>query len=93
MTVVVEPKYSFTYEGVTTNIYHANKGEGLPKHEHLYSHATMCHSGSCIVRKENKEFVINKEHTPVNLKEKEWHEIEALEDNTVFVNIFSSNKN
>jgi hypothetical protein len=93
MTVVVEPKYSFIYEGVTTNIYHANKGEGLPKHEHLYSHATMCHSGSCIVRKENKEFVINKEHTPVNLKEKEWHEIEALEDNTVFVNIFSSNKN
>jgi quercetin dioxygenase-like cupin family protein len=93
MTVVVEPKYSFTYEGVTTNIYHANKGEGLPKHEHLYSHATMCHSGSCIVRKENKEFVINKERTPVNLKENEWHEIEALEDNTVFVNIFSSNKN
>jgi hypothetical protein len=93
MTVVVEPKYSFTYEGVTTNIYHANKGEGLPKHEHLYAHATMCHSGSCVVRKENKEFVINKERTPVNLKENEWHEIEALEDNTVFVNIFSSNKN
>jgi hypothetical protein len=52
----------------------------------------MCHSGSCIVRKENKEFIINKEHTPVNLKEKEWLEIEALEDNTVFVNIFGQLK-
>ena len=92
MVINIPPKYSFDYESTTINIFHANKGEGLPKHEHLYSHATMCHSGSCIVRKENKEFVINKEHTPVNLKENEWHEIEALEDNTVFVNIFSQGK-
>jgi hypothetical protein len=92
MTILVEPKYSFNYEGASINIFHANKGEGLPKHEHIYAHATMCHSGSCIVRKENKEFVINKEHTPVNLKENEWHEIEALEDNTVFVNIFGQLK-
>jgi len=26
---------------------------------------------------------------PVNLKAAEWHEIEALEDNTVFINIFA----
>jgi hypothetical protein len=92
MVINIPSKYSFNYEGTTINIFHANKGEGLPKHEHIYAHATMCHSGSCIVRKENKEFVINKDHTPVNLKEKEWHEIEALEDNTVFVNIFAENK-
>jgi hypothetical protein len=92
MVINIPSKYSFNYEGTTINIFHANKGEGLPKHEHIYAHATMCHSGSCVVRKENKEFVINKDHTPVNLKEKEWHEIEALEDNTVFVNIFAENK-
>jgi hypothetical protein len=92
MVINIPSKYSFNYEGTTINIFHANKGEGLPKHEHIYAHATMCHSGSCIVRKENKEFVINKEHTPVNLKENQWHEIEALEDNTVFVNIFAENK-
>lgn len=90
MTELINAKYSFKYNNTLISIYHANKGEGLPKHDHLYSHATMCHSGSCIVRKENKEFVINKEHTPVNLKKEEWHEIEALEDNTVFVNISSS---
>jgi hypothetical protein len=92
MTFPIAPKYMFTYEGANVAIFHANKGEGLPRHEHIYAHATMCHSGSCVVRKENKEFVINKDHTPVNLKEKEWHEIEALEDNTVFVNIFAENK-
>ena len=92
MTFPISPKYSFNYDGASINIYHANKGEGLPKHEHEFAHSTMCHSGSCIVRKKNKEFIINKEHTPVNLKEKEWHEIEALEDNTVFVNILAENK-
>jgi quercetin dioxygenase-like cupin family protein len=92
MTIHINPKYNFTYEGATIAIFHANKGEGLPKHEHKYAHATMCNSGSCIVRKENKEFVINKQHNPINLKENEWHEIEALEDDTVFVNIFGSNK-
>jgi hypothetical protein len=29
---------------------------------------------------------------PVNLKANEWHEIEALEDGTVFCNVFAENK-
>jgi hypothetical protein len=92
MTKMIIPQFMFNYDGVNVNIYHANKGEGLPKHDHLYAHATMCHSGSCIVRKENKEVIINKNSKPLNLKEDQWHEIEALEDNTVFVNIFSQGK-
>jgi quercetin dioxygenase-like cupin family protein len=88
MTLQVHPKYSFNYKGAYINIYHANKGEGLQKHEHTYPHATMCNSGSCIVRKENKKILLNKNVTPINLKENEWHEIEALEDNTVFINIY-----
>ena len=77
------PKHSFVYDGARVNIYHANKGEGLPKHAHTYAHATMCHSGSCAVRKEGKEVIVTKETQPINLKEIEWHEIEALEDGTV----------
>ena len=92
MTIAVMPKHTFNYDGVEVNIYHANKGEGLPKHEHIYAHASMCHSGSCIIRKENKEVIINKHSKPINLKQNEWHEIEALEDNTVFVNIFAEGK-
>jgi quercetin dioxygenase-like cupin family protein len=92
MTIAVMPKHSFNYDGVEVAIYHSNKGEGLPKHSHIYAHATMCHSGSCIVRKENREVIINKDSKPLNLKQNEWHEIEALEDNTVFVNIFAEGK-
>ena len=86
------PKHSFVYDGARVNIYHANKGEGLPKHAHTYAHATMCHSGSCAIRKEGKEVVVTKDTQPINLKEIEWHEIEALEDGTVFANMFAEGK-
>lgn len=92
MTISVNPKHSFVYDGAVINIYHANKGEGLPKHEHFYSHATFCASGSCVIRKDGKEFIIKKETKPLNLRANEWHEIEALEDQTVFVNVFSEAK-
>jgi hypothetical protein len=29
---------------------------------------------------------------PANLKASEWHEIEALEDGTVFINVFAESK-
>jgi hypothetical protein len=85
--------HSFTYDGVRINIYHANKGEGLPMHGHEYSHATMCASGSCLVSLENgKSKVANKRTMPINLLAGMQHEIEALEDNTVFLNVFAEGK-
>jgi quercetin dioxygenase-like cupin family protein len=92
VTIAVGPKHTFTYDGAVLNIYHANKGQGLPRHDHRYAHATFCTSGRCIVRKENKELIMDKTTTPVNLLENEWHEIEALEDETVFVNLFAEYK-
>lgn len=88
----VDPRFSVTQDGTTLNVYHANAGEGLPRHEHLYSHLTMCHAGRCAVRKEGRELVMTKDTQPVNLVENEWHEIEALEDGTVFVNVFAEGK-
>lgn len=79
---------SYTYNSTTFNVYHANAGEGLPKHDHTYDHLSSCQAGSCIIRKEGKELVLTKNSDPVNLVANEWHEIEALEDNTIFVNIF-----
>jgi quercetin dioxygenase-like cupin family protein len=90
--ITVAPKHDFTYDGATVRVYHANKGEGLPKHEHIYSHVTMCNAGLCLVTKENKSLVMDKNTQPVNLIANEWHEIEALEDGTVFVNIFAEGK-
>jgi quercetin dioxygenase-like cupin family protein len=92
MIQAIEPKHKFVYDGASINIYHANKGEGLPKHEHIYSHATMCHAGSCLVSLKGRSYTINKNSTPLNLPANEWHEIEALEDETVFVNVFAEGK-
>lgn len=85
-------RHSVTYDGATVNVYHANKGEGLPRHEHAYAHLTMCHAGSCVVRKEKGQRIIDKNSMPLNLAANEWHEIEALEDGTVFVNVFAEGK-
>lgn len=90
--IVTFPKHTFVYDGAQLNVYHVNKGEGLPQHSHTYSHATMCNAGSIVVRKEGKELVMTKDTQPVNLIADEWHEIEALEDGTVFVNVFAEGK-
>tara|TARA_R110000868_G_scaffold272773_2_gene532023 strand:- start:11281 stop:11562 length:282 start_codon:yes stop_codon:yes gene_type:complete len=92
MTTSVSPRHSLTYDGTILNIFHANKGEGLPQHSHAYAHATCCHAGSIIVRKEGRNLTMTKDTQPVNLTADEWHEIEALEDGTVFVNIFAESK-
>lgn len=92
MTTPITPVHSVTYDGAVINIYHANAGEGLPRHEHAYAHLTMCHAGSCIIRKENRKVIVTKDTQPINLRAAEWHEIEALEDGTVFVNVFAEGK-
>lgn len=85
-------RYEVVQDGYRMTVFHADKGYGLPKHQHENSHLTICHSGSCVVRMENKEFVMTKNTQPVNLPANKWHEIEALEDETVFVNMFAEGK-
>jgi hypothetical protein len=88
----IAPTHSVTYDGATMNVYHANKGQGLPSHSHTFSHLIMCHAGSCMVRKEGKELLMTKMTQPVNLLADGWHEIESMEDGTVFVNVFAEGK-
>jgi len=92
MIIDKKPKHSFGYDGGLISIWHVNKGEGLPKHSHLFAHATFCCSGSCMIRKENRELIITPESQPISLVANEWHEIEALEDDTVFVNAWAEGK-
>ena len=92
MTTRVAPKFAVNQNGTSVAVYHANTGEGLPRHDHDYSHLTMCHAGSIIVRKHGRELVMTKDTQPVNLTAHEWHEIEALEDGTVFVNLFAEGR-
>lgn len=90
--MAVAPRHMVTYDGAVLNVYHCNKGQGLPQHDHAYSHLTICHADKCIIRKEGRELVMTKDTQPVNLTAGEWHEIEALEDGTVFVNVFAEGK-
>jgi quercetin dioxygenase-like cupin family protein len=92
MTTPAAPMHNLTYDGVVLNVFHANKGEGLPQHSHAYAHATCCHAGSLIVRTEGRSLTMTKDTQPVNLTAGKWHEIEALEDGTVFVNVFTAGK-
>jgi quercetin dioxygenase-like cupin family protein len=86
------PRFAVTQDGTTLNIYHVEAGEGLPKHSHVFSHLTVCHAGSIRVSNERRSLVMTKDTQPVNLVADEWHEIEALEDGTVFVNVFAEGK-
>jgi quercetin dioxygenase-like cupin family protein len=86
-------KHDFLYQKTCVRVYHANKGAGLPSHSHEYSHATMCNAGSCLVNLEGRSYTMTKNSQPINLPAGEWHEIVALEDNTVFVNVFAEGKN
>jgi quercetin dioxygenase-like cupin family protein len=88
----INPTHQFTYDGAQLNIFHANLGEGLSKHSHVYSHATVCHNGSCLVTLEGRSYIIDKNSQPLNLPGNQWHEIEALENNTVFCNVFAEGK-
>ena len=92
MISIGPPTQQFSFNGVSFSVYHVNKGEGISRHEHDFNHLTICHSGSIVIRKENKEVIANKESGAFNLPANQWHEIEALKDNTVFVNISAEGK-
>ena len=92
MVINILPKHDFTYDKTFIRVFHGNKGEGLPKHTHSFTHLTVCHSGSCLVSLEGRSYTIDKNSQPLNLPADQWHEIEALEDNTVFVNVFAEGK-
>ncbi len=85
----VEPKHSVTLNNVHFAIYHAEPGQGVGKHEHLYAHATFCPSGKIKINKENLEVFMDKNSNPVMLSGETWHQIEAVEEGTVFVNVWA----
>ena len=89
MVTTIYPSHSFQVNNTFIKVYNVDKGEGLTKHSHDYSHITMCNAGSCKVSLEDRSYIINKNSQPLNLPARQWHEIEALEDETVFVNVFS----
>jgi len=82
----IKPFTSFEYNKTRSSVYKANVCDGLPRHEHTFAHTTVCIQGSIVVRKENKELTLNAYSNPLLLTANEWHEIYALEPNTIFLN-------
>lgn len=82
----IPPTTRYTYNGVISAIYIANTGKGLPRHEHGFAHTTVCIQGRMVVRKKGKQVELTPRDAPLLLAANEWHEIEALEPNTIFMN-------
>lgn len=76
--------------GHTLDFYSGTTGEGLLKHTHDYSHLTYCSSGSILVKMENNELLMTKDTPPRELPANQWHQVEILEPNTAFVNVFEN---
>ena len=76
----------FVYNHTVNAIYKGGVGEGLPQHQHTFAHTTVCIQGRIVVRKEGKQVERTPEDSPLLLPGNEWHEIEALEPNTIFIN-------
>jgi len=49
-------------------------------------------NGSCKYTCDGVELIADKNTQPINLLAGSYHEIEALEDGTVFVNVFAEGK-
>ena len=68
-------------------MFYVNKGDGIQRHLHQTDHSMLCASGSCIVRFDDHELVMDKNSEMILFPANVWHEIEALEDNTIFINV------
>lgn len=86
----VESKYTINFKDTAIVVYHADCKQGHAKHDHVYPHVTFCTAGRAIVRKEGFETVIDKNSPPILIKELEWHEVEAIEDGTVLINVHTA---
>jgi quercetin dioxygenase-like cupin family protein len=87
------PRFIFTIDGCTINTFHIDKaGEGHPKHDHDYDHVTQVHSGRLRVTMEHTTFEMTKDTKPIKFPANQWHELEAVEDGTIFCNVFAVGK-
>jgi quercetin dioxygenase-like cupin family protein len=88
------PKYTIDVKDTSIQVFHLDKaGEGHPKHVHTYSHVTVVHHGKLKVTTEkNGSFEMTKDTKPLAFPLNQWHELEAMEDGTVFCNVFQRGK-
>jgi quercetin dioxygenase-like cupin family protein len=75
------------YDDVEIKVFNIDKGQGLPLHEHRIGHMTICGAGRVVCRSAGTEVVLTKESAPYYFVPQIPHEIEALEDGSVVINL------
>jgi len=74
--------------GQTYVRYVFGKGEGLPKHIHDVDHLTIVAAGSIKAVSDTRELERTPQDPPILFRASKYHEIVALEDNTIVLNVF-----
>lgn len=75
--------------GMRIDRYVFARGEGLAPHQHEEDHLTIVASGRIVARSGDREVERGALDAPILFRANRTHGIEALEDNTVVLNIFS----
>jgi quercetin dioxygenase-like cupin family protein len=68
--------------------YVCARGEGLPRHQHDVDHLTIVAAGRVVARTDERVLERGPADPPILFRANRAHEIEALEDGTVVLNVF-----
>jgi quercetin dioxygenase-like cupin family protein len=83
-------QHSFSAMGQTYVRYVFSRGEGLPKHQHDVDHLTIVAAGKIKASTDARQIERGPTDSPILFRANRAHEIEALEDDTVILNVFET---
>jgi quercetin dioxygenase-like cupin family protein len=69
--------------------YDLARGEVIARHNHEVDHLTIVAAGRAIARTDERSLERGPADAPILFRAGRFHEIEALEDGTVVLNVFS----
>lgn len=74
--------------GMRIDRYTFSHGEGLPIHQHDEDHLTVVATGRIVARTDTRTLEVGPTDKPILFRAGRAHEIKALEDGTIVLNIF-----
>lgn len=74
--------------GMRIDRYTFARGEGLPRHQHDEDHLTIVATGRIVAHTDSRSLEAGPTDKPILFRSGRAHEIKALEDGTVVLNIF-----
>jgi mannose-6-phosphate isomerase class I len=86
----VSATYKYLFNNVQFYRYQVNLAEGLERYSHDDPHMIICLAGQIVIRGQymQADVTLDPLQTPIILNANSWHEIEALENSSCFLQIF-----